>query len=270
MLSLLWHEFYSRRIDILGWSLGLASFALVYLGLYPSMADQIAVFDLSELAFYEALGVTDMATFEGYASGTVVNLLPIILVVYAISTGTGALIGQEDDGTLELIVTLPLPRWQIVLVKAAGIALALLAIVLLTTASVMGIFAGIQNEITTVIELRDWVPIMLAIWPLTLAFSMASLLFGAIAPTRRMAGVLGTVFVLANYAGDAVTNMTTTYEAWQPLFLFHYYDNSSAVFTEGIVLGNSVALLVVAGLFLTTAVVIFQRRDLMVGNWVWQ
>lgn len=270
MLSLLWHEFYSRRADIIGWTIGLSLFALTYLGLYPSMADQMALFDLSDLAFYEALGVSDMATFEGYASGTVVNLLPIILVVYAIITGTGALAGQEDDGTLELIVTLPLPRWQIVLVKAAGIALALLAIVLLTTGSVMGIFAGIQNEITTVIELGDWVPIMLAVWPLTLAFGMFSLLLGAIAPTRRMAGVLGMVFFLVNYVGDAVTNMTTTYEAWQPLFLFHYYDNSSAVFTEGIVLGNSVVLLVVAGLFLTTAVVIFQRRDLMVGNWVWQ
>ncbi len=270
MLSLLWHEFYSRRTDILGWSLGLSMFALVYLGLYPSMADQMAVFDLSDLAFYEALGVADMATFEGYASGTVINLLPIILVVYAISTGTGALAGQEDDGTLELIVTLPLPRWQIVLVKAVGIALALLAIVLLTAVVVMAIFAGIQNEITTTIEVWDWLPLMLAIWPLTLAFSMASLLFGAIAPTRRMAGMLATVFVLANYAGDAVTNMSPTYEAWQVFFLFHYYDNTSAAFSEGVFVGGAVLLLGLAVLFWATAVVVFQRRNLMVGKWVWQ
>jgi ABC-2 type transport system permease protein len=270
MFSLLWHELVSRRTAILGWSIGLIFFGFTYLGIYPSMADQMSAFDLSAIPMYEAMGVTDMASFEGYAAGTFINFLPIILAIYAIVTGTATLAGEEDDGTLELLVTLPLPRWQIVLVKALAIGLVLLVVLLITAVGLMGIFISIQNDITTTVQTADWLPLVLAAWPITMAFGMISLFFGAIAPNRRMAGVMGTVFFLANYFGHAVTGLATAYEGWRPFFLFHYYDNSRAVFSEG-VSGADMALLVgVAAVGFALALLAFQRRNLMVGTWVWR
>jgi ABC-2 type transport system permease protein len=271
MLKLLWHELFTRRWEILGWGIGLSGFAWMYLGLYPSMQDQMAAFDLSEIAFYEAIGVTDMVSFEGYAAGTVVNLLPIILAVYAITTSTWALAGEEDAGTLEMLVTLPLPRWQIVLTKALGIALALLLICLLAAVGAMSVFAFIASDITTIIEQPTaWIPIMLSAWPLTLAFGFAAFAFGAITPSRSVANMFGTIFFLGSYIGKAVTSMTTDYEALRPLFLFHYYDNTRAVFTDGINLGNQAILLTVALVFLALTLLAFQRRNLTVGRWVWR
>lgn len=270
MFSLFWHELLTRRWAMIGWAIGLTSFGFIYLGIYPSMADQMSAFDLSAIPMYEAMGVTDMASFEGYAAGTFVNFLPILLSIYAITTGTVALAGEEDDGTLELLVTLPLSRWQIGLVKALAIIVTLLIILLGTSIGIMAIFASIQGEIVTEIQTADWLLITLAAWPLALAFGMASLLLGAIAPNRRTAGALATVFFLANYFGHAVTGMATAYEGWRPWFLFHYYNNTRTVFTDGLAGGDAAVLLVVALLFGALALFAFQRRNLMVGVWVWR
>ncbi len=270
MLSLLWHEIYSRRLDILGCGLGLTAFAAIYLGIYPSMADQMALFDLSAVPFYEAMGVTDMASFEGYAAGTFVNFLPILLAIYAITTGTGMLAGEEDEGTLEILVTLPLPRWQIVLAKGLALGIALLLVLLITAVGVISIFLYIQNDITTTIQTTDWLPIVFAAWPLTFAFGMASLFFGTIAPNRRKAGMLATLFFLVNYVGHTVAGMSATYRNWQKFFLFDYYDNSRLVFSEGIAVTDLLLVTIFALLCLALTIVAFQRRNLMVGAWIWR
>ena len=270
MFSLFWHELLNRRSAVLGWSVGLIFFGYIYLGIYPSMADQMSAFDLTAVPFYEAMGVTDMASFEGYAAGTFINFLPIILAIYAITTGTAALAGEEDDGTLELLATLPLPRWHIVVAKAAAIGLVLLVVLLITSLGLMGIFISIQDEIVTVVQTADWLPLTLAAWPLTMAFGMISLFLGTITPNRRMAGALATLFFLGNYFGHAVTGMSAAYEGWRPWFLFHYYDNSRAVFTNGVSGGDMALLTGVAVLGLGLALLAFQRRNLMVGAWVWR
>lgn len=79
--------------------------------------------EMMDLAFYQALGIS-MASFEAYAASTITNLIPVILAIYAVINGTGTLAGEEDDGRLETIVALPIPRWQIVTVKALAMVLA--------------------------------------------------------------------------------------------------------------------------------------------------
>lgn len=270
MFSLFWHELLTRRWAMLGWAIGLTSFGFIYIGIYPSMADQMSAFDLTAIPMYEAMGVTDMASFEGYAASTFVNFLPILLSIYAITTGTATLSGEEDDGTLELLVALPLPRWQIALVKALAIAVTLLVILLLTSIGIMAVFLSIQGEIVTTIQTADWIFVSLAAWPLALAFGMASLLLGTLAPNRRTTGALATVFFLANYFGHAVTGLSTAYEGWRPWFLFHYYNNTRTAFTDGLAGGDVAVLLTVALLFGALALFAFQRRNLMVGVWVWR
>lgn len=60
-------------------------------------------------------------TFESYLGSTVVLFTPIILGIYAIGTSTHTLGGEEDEGTLELVMAMPLHRWQIVTGKVIAI-----------------------------------------------------------------------------------------------------------------------------------------------------
>ncbi len=151
MLKLFLQELRFRRGAIIGWGLGLCFFPIVYVGLYPSFADQLANFqEMMDMAIYQAMGIS-MASFEGYVASTVTNLVPVILAIYAVINGTGTLAGEEDDGRLETIVALPIPRWQIVTVKALALSLALLVILAIVAAGAALTLASISSQVETAV-----------------------------------------------------------------------------------------------------------------------
>jgi ABC-2 type transport system permease protein len=237
MLRLLLQELRFRINGIIGWGLGLSFFPVVYVGMYPSFAEQMESFqELMDLAIYQAMGIS-MAGFEGFIASTVTNLVPVILCIYAVINGTGTLAGEEDDGRLELIVSLPIPRWQIVAVKTVALGIALF--------------------------------IILA-WPLAMAVGMISLFLGAFSPNRRIASTIATVVVLVSYLGSNLSGMISSLEKIEKLFLFHYYEATAQALEVGQQTDNMIALLVISLVAFGLALVFFQRRNITVGAWPWR
>ena len=179
MLRLFLQELRFRRNGMIGWGLGLCFFPIVYVGLYPSFAEQMASFnEIMDLAIYQAMGIS-MGSFEDYMASTVTNLVPVILCIYAVINGTGTLAGEEDDGRLELIVALPTPRWQIVAVKAAALGLALLVILAIVSAGAALTLQSISGEIETQVTPGEVFFSLLSAWPLAMTVGMISLFLGA-------------------------------------------------------------------------------------------
>ena len=123
MFNLLKHELRSRWGAILGWGVGLFLFGAMYTAIFPEMAEEMA--SLADLSIYQAMGI-EMGTFEGFIGSTVVLFVPIILGIYVITASTQTLAGEEDGGTLEVVLAMPLHRWQIVSMKALALALSTL------------------------------------------------------------------------------------------------------------------------------------------------
>jgi ABC-2 type transport system permease protein len=270
MARLLFQEVRFRRNAMIGWGLGLCFFPVVYVGLYPSLADQMASFqEVMDLAIYQALGIS-MASFEGYLASTVINLVPVILSIFAVLNGTGTLAGEEDDGRLELIVALPIHRWQIVAVKAIALGVALFAILAIVSTGATLTLMVIENQIETAVTPVEVFFSLLTAWPLVMAFGMVSLFLAAFSPTRRVASMLTTVVVIASYLGSNLAGMNNSLEAVEPLFLFTYYDATAEVLTTGRQSGDMLVLLAVAVVAFGLAVVFFQRRSITVGAWPWR
>ena len=270
MLRLLLQELRFRRGAIIGWGLGLCFFPVVYVGLYPSFAEQLGNFEeLMDLAIYQAMGIT-MGSFEGYVASTVTNLIPIILAVYAVINGTGTLAGEEDNGRLELIVSLPIPRWQVVAVKAVALGVALVLILAITATGTALTFAAIGSQVETNVTAVDLFLSLLASWPLIMAFGMISLFLGVFSPSRRIAGMIATVVVVVSYLGSNLTGMITSLEALQKFFLFYFYEATAGALENGQQAGNVVILLAVGLVAFGLAVLFFQIRDITVGAWPWQ
>ena len=270
MLRLLLQELRFRRGAIIGWGLGLCFFPVVYVGLYPSFAEQLGNFEeLMDLAIYQAMGIT-MGSFEGYVASTVTNLIPIILAVYAVINGTGTLAGEEDNGRLELIVSLPIPRWQVVAVKAVALGVALVLILAITATGTALTFAAIGSQVETNVTAVDLFLSLLASWPLVMAFGMISLFLGVFSPSRRIAGMIATIVVVVSYLGSNLTGMITSLEALQKFFLFYFYEATAGALENGQQAGNVVILLAVGLVAFGLAVLFFQIRDITVGAWPWQ
>jgi ABC-2 type transport system permease protein len=270
MLRLLLQELRFRRNAIIGWSIGLSLLPAMYVSFYPQFASELddmqAILDLD---IYKAMGMS-FGTFEDWLASTVINIVPILLAIYAVIDGTGTLAGEEDDGRLELIVALPIPRWQIVSVKAIAHGIALFLILLIVAISTTLVFLAIKSQVETTLGAADVIWSLLYAWPLVMAFGMISLFLGAFCPSRRIGALIATVIVALSYFGSNLAGQVAALGSLQPFFLFYYMDSTAGLFETGPQAGDVLTLLGVALLAFLLAVFFFQRRDITVGDWPWQ
>jgi len=270
MLRLLLQELRSRRNGIIGWAIGLSLLPAIYVGIYPQFADDLAgMQNILDLEIYKAMGM-NFGTFEDWLASTVINIVPILLAIYAVLDGTGTLAGEEDAGKLELIVSLPIPRWQIVTVKAIAHGIALFLILLIVDIATTIVFLGIKPDVVTDLTAWDVFWSVLYLWPIVMAFGMVSLFLGTVTPRRRIAALTATVVVIVSYFGSNLASQVSILEALKPFFLFTYLESTAKLWTEGPLASDILVLLGVALVAYLLALVFFQRRNITVGAWPWQ
>ncbi len=259
-----------RRNGILGWGLGISFIPLLYISIYPQFVDQLgALQEMMDLAIYQAMGIS-MVDFESYLASTVINIAPLLVGVYAIINSTATLAGEEDDGRLELIVTLPVPRWQIVITKAIATGIALLLVLgIVGSASAITLYY-VSGLVKTTASALDVFLSLIAAWPLVAATAMIGLFFAAFAPSRRIAALLTTVVFLISYFGNNLAGLVQNLDSVQFIFPHAYFDASSEVLLSGPNGNDMLILLAIALAFLLLALVFFQWRNLTVGAWPWQ
>ena len=273
MFRLLLQELRFRRNAIIGWAIGLSGLPTLYLSLYPSFQGQLeGMRELLELPIYQSMGM-QFGSFEDWIASTVTTLIPVILSIYAVIDGTATLAGEEEDGRLEMIVTLPIPRWQIVLVKAAAHGIGLFIILFVSGLVAAGIYLSIEDQITTAtadLAAFDITLALLSAWPVVFALGMLSMFLGTLTPTRRLASVIGTVFVLVSYFAGNIAGQVESAENLKYLSIFTYFNGTASVFEEGQSGGDLVVLAGIIAVCLGLAVFFFNRRNITVGAWPWQ
>jgi len=266
MRDLLRHELRMRLGAIFSWGAGLALFAALYVRIYPEIAKQMSQGG-SHFSIYKAVDI-DMGSFEGFVASTVVQFIPLMLGVYALVNGTDTLAGEEDRGTLELIVAMPLSRWRLVTAKAVAMAVA--ALVILAFAGAGGAVMLSKMQLETAVGATAIFLAILTAWPITMAFMMISLFLGAYLPTRRSAAVVATAIFIGSYFGERLTSLVDALEPFQRLSLFHYFDSSAELFSGGVKAGDVLVQLGVTLIFFGLSLLSFERRNITVGALPWQ
>ncbi len=267
MLNLLKHEIQSRWGAILGWGIGLSLFGSMYIGIWPEMGDQLG--DLTDLSIYEGMGI-DMGSFAGYIASVVVQYIPLLLSIYAITASTGTLAGEEDKGTLELLMSTPLKRWEIVSVKAVAIAVVVLLIVILAGIGDAIVLALIRTSVEVDVTPMQLFTTILNSWPIMMAVLMMGLFFGAYLPNRRTAIIAVTTIFVASFFLKVTAGLVEALDFVRYISLFNYFDTTAEVFSEGVKATDVAILLTVAVVFFVLALLSFQRRNVTVGAWFWQ
>lgn len=267
MFRLIWQELKFRRNAIIGWSLGLCFFPVVYIGIYPQVADEMA--GLADLELYQALGMS-LGTFPDWVGSILVVFMPLVAAIFAVLNGTGTLAGEEEDGRLEMIVTLPLPRWQIIIAKAIAFVISsLLMFVVVSTVSFL-VFQAIESQIETELTGWDLFTAVLFAWPLVFAMGMISMFLATFSPKQRIAAMIAAAILVVSYFGSNLAASTTALEPFEPFFLFTYLDATGTAVTEGQQAGDILVLLGIGLVAFVLAVFFFENRNLTVGAWPWQ
>lgn len=139
------------------WALGTAFAVAAIVGLWPSVKGSTEVEDIvADLpaGLRAALGIEEgigLSTAPGYLQARLFStVLPILLVVYAISLGARIIGGAEEDGTLQLVVVGPVTRRRLALERLAAsnaLLLGMVAVSLVTTL-VVGAAVGILSDLS--------------------------------------------------------------------------------------------------------------------------
>ena len=134
------------------WSLGLVAIALMYLAFYPAISDNAKVYDDIAKSLPEALQnlmAADYSSPRGYLQTEFFSGIGfIILMVFFVGRGVGAIAGDEDRGRSELVLAGPVSRQRYLLERALALVLegilawVLLMIVLLALGPVFGLEVG--------------------------------------------------------------------------------------------------------------------------------
>jgi len=267
MFRLLVQELKFRRGLILGWGLGLWFFPFVYIGIYPSVEEEMAAF--ANLEIYQAMGM-NVGTFADWVASILVVFLPLIAAIFAIINGTGTLAGEEEDGRLETLVTLPLPRWQIVTAKALAFTISSWIIYVIVSFASWGVFEVIKDQIETDMVGGDMFKAVMAGWPLVFAMGMLSMFLAAFCSRRRIASMIAAAILVISYFGSNLASSSPLLEPFEPYFLFTYLDSTGDAISTGQTLENILVLLGIGLVSFILAVVFFQIRKLTVGAWPWQ
>ena len=252
-----------QRIPVLAYGLGLGALALLIIAIYPTFAEggaemEAAMENLPDA--YKAFtgGVLSLTEFDGYLVSQYLIILPLILAIFAIIEGTGALRGEEERGTMEALLSLPISRSQVVLHKAAAALLSLI-LVLLIIGVVLWVSAGFVEGATLAVD--RLAVIMLNTFGMGALFYCFSLFLSASLPSRRLAGVIGAVFAVGAYFFDAMADIVENLKDYRMLGPFNYFD-PLAILKEDLSFRDSGVLLGASLVLLIAAVLIFRRRDI--------
>jgi ABC-2 type transport system permease protein len=268
MFSLLKHEIKSRWKVILGWGFGLTLYGSIYISIFPGTLFE-KLQSLKDLTIYRLVGI-ELGSFEGYLASVVLVYIPLLLGIYCIIASTSTLAGEEDKGTLELIVAMPLSRWQILTAKAVAISVAV---------SLIMIIAGIGNaSILAVLKINTPIDItpfglfsaLMSGLPLAFGLIMIGLFLGALLPNRRLSTIVASIFFIASFFGENIAGMVESLDPVKYFSLFHYCNTTETIFAEGPRLSDIFILLAVAAVFYILALICFRRRNITVGAWPWQ
>jgi ABC-2 type transport system permease protein len=135
MLAVLSHALWRRRTSLLWWALGLVAVTGLLAVAYPTVRDNaeldktFAGLPPSVQALLGLGGGLTLTSPAGYLNSQFfANLLPVMLLVFAVGAAGWTVAGDETAGTLELLLANPVSRARVAAARAGALALLVAAL----------------------------------------------------------------------------------------------------------------------------------------------
>lgn len=255
---------YFRQILIWGGGLGLVM--LVYgvgynsiFGTGPDRAKAVEDYRKTIESFTILTGkIYDIDTFGGFVTTKIGSGMPILLGIWALLAGSKLIRGEEERGSLDLVVSTPHTRNSVLLQKWAGIVVAMLGIVFLSwvglTLAALISQAGLSPVDGALAHLN---------WALVaLVFGGLALLFSQLTTRKAAAGWAGGLMAATYLLNNLVQNVDSL--DWTKYIYPFYYASLSQPLARSVgtnwvgLVVLSLVLILIVGL----ALWMFRQRDL--------
>jgi ABC-2 type transport system permease protein len=252
------------RRGFLWWSLGLIGFVALIVSVYPTVHSNPSLNKLAEdypealQAFIAFGGAVDYSTAAGYLGIELFSLMvPLLLLVAAIGTGAGTIAGEEERGTLELLLANPVSRTKVVLEKTVALVLEVAGLgVVLWLALWVGALATDMDISADHLAAATLSAVLLA-----LAYGAIAILLGAATGRRALAIGVAAAAAVAAYLVNGLAPLVHALEVPQKLSPFYHYAAGDPL-RHGVSLSHLAVLVAITAVATAFTPWLFARRDL--------
>jgi ABC-2 type transport system permease protein len=264
MLTEFKHTLRRLRGGILGWGIGLFLYDLYISSFYSSiggMSDEymhlISQYPPDLMAF---IPVDEIGTPTGYIATVFSNYIAIILGIFAISACAKLVVGDEENGILDLVMAHPIKRTSLFWGRFLGYVTALVLILLSSWVGwlIPGESSGL--DLTAVEFMMPFLPLFAVL----VFFGALTLLLSLLMPSARAGSGLVAAILVANYLLIGLSNINEDLKPLYEVTPLYFHQGAQAIndFNEGWFFG----LLGAGTILALLAWWIFTRRDIRVGG----
>lgn len=250
-----------QRRSLILWSIALSAVSTMYIAFYPAIGgegmDEMIASMPEDLVV--ALGYDTLGSAAGYITSTVYGLLgPVLLLVFAIGTGSRLIAGEEEGGTLELELTAPVERRRVFTERLVALWLDVLVLV--------GVLTAVSYALIVAFDLEVGFTFLLAgaagLYLMVTGMGTVALAVGAITGRRAVALGVAAAFAATAFIFDAIGPVADL--GWMTAISpFSWYLENDPL-TNGFDVRGLLLLAMIPIVFGAAGLVRFDRRDLMV------
>lgn len=260
MLRDVWTKtLWDQRRTLTGWAIGFGIVSLIYAGFFPFAATpeyQDLINSMPE-SLIDSFGWDDISSPAGYLGSTVYGLLGSVLIsVMVIGLGAKAIAGSEEDGSLEVLITMPVTRAKVVIHKSVALLIAAFMAGTVVFLAVVAIREPIDLDIGT----SNLAAASLGLALLGAVFGSLTILIGSVVGKRGVAVGGGAAVAVLTFLMNGLAPQVESIAWLQKLSPFYWYDATSTL-KDGLDPGLTFLLAGVAFVLVVGAVFAFNRRD---------
>jgi ABC-2 type transport system permease protein len=248
------------------WTVAVAFYVAFLMSIYPSIRHAAGSLQGYINSLPNALRVAfigpggDFSSPVGYVNTELLSWLgPIVFIAFAVAIAARALAGEEEEGTLSLILSCGVGRRRLALQKYVAL---LIAVALLGAAFWLALLIA-TRAIGTPVGVGELAQAMLRLTLLGIAIGSASYAAGAASGRRQTAIAAGAGLGVAMYLLNTLAQLNATARPLRFLSLF-YYSGSPAPLGRALDPLDTVVLAGFAAALLAVTLVLFERRDVRV------
>lgn len=263
MIPIIKWSLWQRRVSTIWWSI--AVFALIFITLivYPPFRDEAAQLqksfeNLPDAAVQLFGGSTDFFSPVGYLNSQLFFItLPLTLGILAITLGHGLVGKEEQDLTIESLLSRPISRTKLLFAKAVA------GLIILTLVSTIALITTLVTAqlVSLDVSAKLMVVTMAACWALALTFGAIAFLFSAIGKARGAGIGITTFIALGGYIISSLAGTVDWLKIPAKVFPFHYYQ-SEAILKQYYNWNNIWFFVVIIVLCTVVSWLAFRRRDI--------
>ncbi len=216
------------------WGIGIGLIALLNIIAVPdangmrATAEAISRMPLFVVQMVGGGDLAFLASPAGFLNNQYYAIILVIFGVYAIIMGLNVTANEEDRGIMDVLLSMPVPRWRVVLEKFLASGVLAVGVIVISTGA---IFLSLRATPAVHIATRTIIDASLYILPGTLIVLAFTVFVATCARRKSHAAAIAVVFLIASWFIDVLGRTATGsfVHALRAISFYAYYDTADVM-----------------------------------------